>query len=314
VVGQFEQGDAPLVERALVVVNPIARRGASRLLEKLKATAPATVDWRVVETRPTSFRFGELEHEARSADVVVAVGGDGTVAETVTAVGNAPAPIAIVPGGSTNVIAHEIGAPINPTEVGHLIFGHHDIRTMDAATCNGRLFLHMAGAGFDSRIFDQTNATLKRRAGWIAYLPGAARSLRLPPARFHVRTDHAEMDFVSPMVLVANGAGIIRPSLALLPDITSVDGMLDMVAVTAIGGTQIVSVIGRFLTKSLQRSPHVLHVRTTRIRIEADPPMPVQLDGDVVGSTPAEMEILPRRARLLVPVRKGNSAGTTTGG
>jgi diacylglycerol kinase family enzyme len=292
----------------LVVVNPISRRGASRLLEKLKATAPASVDWHIIETSPTSFRSGELELEARNADVVVAIGGDGTVAETVTAVGNAPASIAIVPGGSTNVIAQEIGAPVNPTDVGQLIFGRHEIRTMDAATCNGRLFLHMAGAGFDSRIFDQTNAELKRRAGWVAYLPGAARSLRLPPARFHVRTDHAEMDFVSPMVLVANGAGIIRPSLALLPDITSVDGMLDMVAVTATGGRQIASVIGRFLTKSLHRSPHVLHVRTTRIEIEADPPMPVQLDGDVVGTTPVEMEILPHRARLIVPVGRGNSA------
>jgi diacylglycerol kinase (ATP) len=299
--------DGPPIERALVVVNPVARRGATRLLDQLRATAPATVDWRIIETSPTSLQPGELEQEARAVDVVVAVGGDGTVAETVTAIGDAPTPIAIVPGGSTNVIAHEIGAPINPTAVGHLIFGHHDIRTMDAATCNGRMFLHMAGAGFDSRIFDQTNAALKRRAGWVAYLPGAARSLRLPPARFHVRTDQAEMDFVSPMVLVANGAGIIRPSLALLPDITSVDGMLDMVAVTATGGAQIARVIGRFLTKSLQRSPHVLHVRTARVHIEADPPMPVQLDGDVVGSTPVEMEILPRRARLIVPVGKGTS-------
>src|SRR4029079_5473635 len=213
----------------------MARRNAPRLLAELRATAPSSVDWRIIETHPTSFGAGELESQAREVDVVVAVGGDGTVAETLTAIGNVPTPLAILPGGSTNVIAHEIGAPINPTAVGHLIFGHHEIRTMDAATCNGRMFLHMAGAGFDSRIFDQTNAALKRRAGWVAYLPGAARSLRLPPARFHVRTDRAGMDFVSPMVRVANGAGIIRPSLVLLPDITSVDGMLDMVAVTATG-------------------------------------------------------------------------------
>ena len=66
-----------------------------------------------------------LEPESSSlrratSDVVVAVGGDGTVAETLTAIGNVPTPLAILPGGSTNVIAHEIGAPINPTEVGNL--------------------------------------------------------------------------------------------------------------------------------------------------------------------------------------------------
>ena len=60
---------------------------------------------------------------------------------------------------------------------------------------------------------------------------------------------------------------------------------------TATGGPQIVSVIGRFLTKSLHRSPHVIHVRTKQIQIEADPPMPVQLDGDVLGLTPARWDI-----------------------
>ena len=297
--------DTPAIARALVVVNPMARRNAPRLLAELRATAPSSVDWRIIETHPTSFGAGELESQAREVDVVVAVGGDGTVAETLTAIGNVPTPLAILPGGSTNVIAHEIGAPINPTAVGNLIFGQHEILTMDAATCNGRMFLHMAGAGFDSRIFDQTDAAFKRRAGWIAYLPGAAKSLRMPPARFHVRTDNAELDFVSPMVLVANGAGIVRPSMTVLPDITSNDGMLDMVAITATSGTQIAVVIAHFLTKSLQRSAHVLHVRTRQVWIESEPPMPVQLDGDVMGTTPVEMAILPARARMVVPVGKG---------
>ena len=176
--------DSPSINRILVVANPMARRGAARLLEQLKSAAPATVDWQIIETSPTSFTAGELEQTANTVDLVVAVGGDGTVAEVLTAIGDATAPIAIVPGGSTNVIARSIGAPINPTSVGRLVFGRHEIRTMDAAMCNGRMYLHMAGAGFDSRIFDQTNAALKRRAGWVAYLPGAARSLRMPPARF----------------------------------------------------------------------------------------------------------------------------------
>jgi diacylglycerol kinase (ATP) len=289
------------VLHVLVVINPMARRNAPRLLGELRAAAPRDVAWQIVETTPTPFTVGELETEARASDVVIAVGGDGTVADALTAIGNARVPIAILPGGSTNVIAQELGTPGSPGDVARLVFGRHAIHSMDAATCNDRLFLHMAGAGFDSRIFDQTDPALKRRVGWLAYLPGAARSLRLPPARFHVRTESASFDLTSPMVLVANGAGIIRPSLALLPDIASDDGWLDLVAVTTSHAPGIASVLARFVTRSMDRSPHVMHVRARRVQIEADPKMPIQIDGDVAGETPATMEILPGRAMMIVP-------------
>jgi diacylglycerol kinase family enzyme len=159
----------------------------------------------------------------------------------------------------------------------------------------------MAGAGFDSRIFDHTSPELKRRVGWFAYLPSAAQSLRLPPARFHVETESAAFELTSPMVLVANGAGIIRPSLYVYPGISSNDGWLDLIAVTATRGAAIASVLARFASRSMDRSPHILHTRARTIRIESDPAMPVQVDGDVVGSTPVDVEILPGRARLVVP-------------
>jgi diacylglycerol kinase (ATP) len=102
-------------------------------------------------------------------------------------------------------------------------------------------------------------------------------------------------------VLVANGAGIIRPSLYVFPGISSNDGWLDLIAVTATRGAAIASVLARFASRSMDRSPHILHARARTIRIESDPAMPVQVDGDVVGSTPVDIEILPGRARLMVP-------------
>jgi diacylglycerol kinase family enzyme len=279
----------------------MARRNAPRLISDLRAACPNEVDWQIVETSPTALRFGDLEDKARNAAVVIAVGGDGTVTEALTAVGNAETPIAILPGGSTNVIAKEHGTPDDPRDVARLVFGPHTIRTIDAALCNGRIFLHMAGAGFDSRIFDLANPDLKRRVGWFAYLPSAAQSLRLPPARFHVETEMATFELTSPMVLVANGAGIIRPSLYVFPGISSQDGWLDLIAVTATHAPAIAGVLARFASRSMDRSPHILHTRARTIRIESDPPMPVQVDGDVVGSTPVDIEVLPGKARLLVP-------------
>jgi diacylglycerol kinase family enzyme len=287
--------------RALIVANPIARRNSPRLIEELQRASPESVHWSVVETRPTPMRPGEIEGEARSADVLIAVGGDGTVTEALTGIGEVNLPLAIVPGGSTNVIAQEIGVPSDPAEIARLIFGSHRIKLMDAAMCNDRMFLHMAGAGFDSRIFDGTDANLKRRVGWMAYLPSAAQSLRLPAARFNVETESARFELTSLMVLVANGAGIIRPSLYVYPGISSDDGWLDLIAVTATAPRAIASVLARFASRSMQKSPHVLHARARQIRIEAEPRMPIQVDGDVIGTGPADIHLLPHRARLIVP-------------
>lgn len=288
--------------KVLLIANPMARRNAPRLISDLRAACPADVEWNIIETSPTPLKFGSLEREARTVSAVVAVGGDGTVTEALTAVGEANTPIAILPGGSTNVIAKELGTPDAPESVARMIFGRHSIRVLDAGMCNDRMFLHMAGAGFDSRIFDQTNPDLKRRVGWFAYLPSAAQSLRLPPARFHIETELAAFDLTSPMVLVANGAGIIRPSLYVFPGISSADGWLDLIAVTATRGPAIASVLARFASRSMDKSPHILHARATSIRIESEPTMPVQVDGDVVGSTPVQIRILPGRARLIVPM------------
>lgn len=300
--------DQTAIKTILVVANPMARRNSPRLISDLRAACPDDVEWQIFETSPTALRFGDLEREARDASVVIAVGGDGTVTEALTAIGDAETPIAILPGGSTNVIAKEMALPDEPREVAQLVFGDHEVRVIDAAICNGRIFLHMAGAGFDSRIFDHTSPELKRRVGWFAYLPSAAQSLRLPPARFHVRTETATFELTSPMVLVANGAGIIRPSLYVFPGISSTDGWLDLIAVTATDAPAIAGVLARFASRSMDRSPHILHARARTIRIESEPPMPVQVDGDVVGPTPVDIEILPSRARLLVsPSRNDRS-------
>lgn len=287
------------------MVNPVARRGAGSLLDHVRERLPAECHLSIVETTTTPLERGSLQDAANAAEVVVVVGGDGTVAETLTAMDESPTPVGIVAGGSTNIIALELGLPADPAAAAALIFGEHSIVEMDAATCNGETFLHMAGAGFDSRIFDNASSELKQRFGWLAYLPSAAHSLRLPPARFRVTTDEATFELTSPMVIVANGAGIIRPELPIYPGIAHDDGFLDLIAVTATSPADIASVLARLVSRRMNRSPHILHARSRAVRIEADPIMPIQLDGNVSGTTPAVIALRDRRARMIVPVSAG---------
>src|SRR3954451_15840289 len=91
--------------RVLVIVNPQARRNGERLIADLRRASPDGWRWDLFETQREQFRHGQLADAARASEIAIAVGGDGTVTDAMTALGDVVIPLAILPGGSTNVIA-----------------------------------------------------------------------------------------------------------------------------------------------------------------------------------------------------------------
>lgn len=289
-----------LRRRYVVIVNPATRGNAEVLLSAVRAAAPAwaSLDIHFTTGEPIATDlFGSEEDLA----AIVAIGGDGTVADVAQVIGDFDVPLGIVPGGSTNIIARNLRIPASPAESARALFQDNRELRIDVGLCNGRRFLHMAGAGFDSRLFMATNRRLKRHFGWLAYLPGAAQSVMLPPADFTLRVDHVTVDIVSPMILVANGAAVIHPAFPIYPGIRSDDGWLDIVAFSATRLDQMVESLARLATRSLDRSPYAFHLRGRSVSMTSDPPMPLQIDGDVIGETPATFAIAERALRILVP-------------
>jgi len=291
--------------RIVAVVNPASRRDAAAMVDALRRQAPSDVALDVRWSRAPGLT-AQVTREALygvATDAVVAVGGDGTVGEVATALYGTDVPLGVIPAGSTNVIARELGIPVNPDAAAALVFGPHALKTLDMGLCDHRAFLHIAGAGFDSRIFIDTNRALKRRIGWGAYLVAAARNLFTRPARFTIVTDDSVTEVVSPLVLVANGGSIITPALRLYPDIRSDDGWLDVLVFTATRPNQVLRSLGRLAMSGLDRSPFVIRLRARRVELIAEPPLPVQLDGDVLYETPATFRIAAGALRVIVPAR-----------
>jgi len=237
----------------------------------------------------------------QGADLMIAVGGDGTVAAVASAIDGSGIPLGIVPAGSTNIIARELGIPTNARAAVSLLYGAHRRHDLDLGVCGESRFLHMAGAGLDSRLFAATNPGLKRKVGWLAYLPAGARNLVEPPVRFTIRADETTIEVVSPLVLVANGGSVIAPGLTLYPGIRKDDGLLDVLIFTPRGPVQIARTLGRAATRGLAHSPFVLRIPAHRVEITTDPPIPVQLDGDVATMTPATFEIRPGAIHVVTP-------------
>ncbi|HEV2528597.1 MAG TPA: diacylglycerol kinase family protein [Thermomicrobiales bacterium] len=291
--------------RIEVIANPATRMSGRDL-------AVALSEWRVGLEHVT-LRFtdgpGAAERLARqavesgAADVVVAAGGDGTVGEVATGLVGTGIPLGIIPAGSTNIVAKELGIPARPEDALRLIAGQHDIMTMDLAIANDRAMLHMAGAGFDSRLFAMTDPKLKRRFGWGAYFPAGIRASLARPVRLQIMTEAESFEVESPLVLVANGASIIHRNLRIDTHPTIDDGLLDLYIVSATNPLPTIETMLHALLGGLGDAPEVIYRRVTSVHIESNDPLPYQVDGDVAGQLPLDISLSAQVLRVIVPPR-----------
>lgn len=288
-------------DRLLVVANPATRRDVRKVIASLRAAAPAGVQIDVcITTRPGEAR--ELaERHAPGARMVIAIGGDGTVAEVASAAIRHVIPLGILPGGSTNIIAREMRVPTDSEAGAALLLGPHRVKSIDVGWSDRKIFLHMAGAGFDSRMFARSNSELKRKIGWLAYLPAAIRALFDRSSEVRVIVDGQETHAMSPLVLVANGRSVMHTAMRLALDISKSDGMLDIFLVTANTPIAKAKVIRSFAMRRLDRSPYVIRLRGRHVEITAEPPLPVQFDGDVDGTTPLALDVDQGALKVIVP-------------
>lgn len=289
-------------DRVLIVANPATRREIDPILDLLRQTAPAGVDLDICVTTSAGEARSISRERAHGAAMVIAIGGDGTVADVAGSLEHGGIPLAIVAAGSTNIIGRQLGVPTDPEAAVALFWGDHREQVIDAGYCNDRVFLHMAGVGFDSELFARTDSRLKRKVGWMAYLPAGASALREKPARFHIVADGESLDVVSPLVLVANGSAVIHPALTIHPDIDTRDGKLDLIVVTATTPAQVARTLARAATRRLSESPYIMHRQVTTVSVSADRAMPVQLDGDVNETLPATFRVEPQSMRVIVPL------------
>lgn len=288
--------------RCVVVRNPASRRrlSAARLGEALDEARAAGWQVDVVETA----RDGEgtmLARRARDdgADVIIVDGGDGTINEVVNGIAGSRVALAALAGGTANVWAGEIGTSRDTRRAIRDIVGGVR-RRVDLGRANGRYFLLMAGIGFDAAIVPRVPPRLKRWFGRVAYvLTGVITGFTTRPADARVVVDDAPADTSIYWMLVANTrsyGGLARITYRARID----DGQFD-VAVMHRGGAFHLLVDGvRLLFGRHDRSPNVDYRQAMSVEI-ATPGLPVQVDGELLGTTPMTFTIEPGALDVIVP-------------
>lgn len=237
---------------------------------------------------------------------VVACGGDGTVAACAAAVADAGIPIAIVPTGTTNVLAFELGLPTNPVRAARLLAGPMRPVLFRTWSVNGRLMLLQLGVGFDGLLMWRTPRRLKRALGFVGVVASALRTgivFDYPEMRVTGELeDGSTRSIVVTSTMVANARRWAGPQLTV-PTADPADDLLDVLLLQYRNFPQ----LARFWIAILfpgaphLRLPYVQHVRMRRLRIEGlTRVIEAHLDGEPDLTTPLDVDPL-GRVQLLAP-------------
>ena len=252
------------------------------------------------------------------ADRVVAIGGDGTAAEAGAGLlsSERKVPLAIVAGGTANVLALNLGIPrqldlaIAVAEAGEPVA--IDAGRMLAAGSRGsETFLISVGTGLHAEIVARADRAAKRRWGIAAYgLAGWKANRATVPVRYRITCDGEAREIEATMVQVMNCGALFRPRWELAPGASPVDGVFDVLVYRAATLPQYLTAAAHVVRGTPTGTELVEHRRGARVLIEGDPVVPLQRDGELAGTSPAEVVILPRALPVVMPVGGPWTAGS----
>jgi diacylglycerol kinase family enzyme len=286
-----------------IVVNPAKVDN----LEQLRRTVDDTLtragwpapQW--FETTPDDPGVGQTRAAVEAgAQVVFVCGGDGTVMSAVSALVGTDAALAILPAGTGNLLAANLGLSTD-LAAGLQVAVESGLRRLDAGAVDGQRFAVMAGMGFDAHMLDATSDTAKSRIGWPAYVLGALKHLKDRPMRVTIRIDDGEpMRRRARSVLIAN-VGRLQGGVRLLSEAEPDDGVLD-VAVLTPRTVRNWAALGWGLMRRSKRVPSMEVFRGARVEVIANHPQPRQLDGDLIDPGHRLLaEVIPAAFWLCVP-------------
>jgi YegS/Rv2252/BmrU family lipid kinase len=274
------------MSRAAVVVNPTKldddeafRKSVRRVMDDHLWDEPL---W--LETTAEDPGRGQAKSAVSAGiDLLLACGGDGTVTACAEGITGTGVPLAIIPVGTGNLLARNIGLPMGLDEALAVALGGVQ-QPIDAGRINGRLFVVMAGLGLDARMLAGTSEPLKKRFGWLAYAISAVRHLGDRPMRVTVSADGGRRRRMRASALIVGNVGWLRGGLPLLPDARPDDGMLDAVVLTASGLTGWLAVTADLLLRRPARG-RIYRIQFTKLQVTLGQDQPWELDGEVMPPT-----------------------------
>jgi YegS/Rv2252/BmrU family lipid kinase len=274
--------------------------GLPALRRALEDAGATIVSWaEVPKSRKAPARVVRALDEG--AEQIIVWGGDGSVQRSIDVLAGTGVPLAIIPAGTANLLARNLGIPID-LEAAVDVAVNGGIRAIDVGTLNGERFAVMAGAGFDARMISSADGSLKRRLGRASYVLAGARAVKAGRFGAHIRVDGTTWHEGPVGSILAGNVGNLFAGVQVFADARPDDGLLDVGIVTAESVAQWGRTVGRALVADVADSPFV-HVTTAReVEIELDRKVRYEIDGgDRKKVRSLRLAVEPGAVRVRVP-------------
>ena len=305
----------PKPEKVQVIVNPAPSRRIPLLAILNQAFRDAGIYWDISITHGTG-DGSDLARKAveSGAEVVAVYGGDGTVMEVASGLIGTDIPMLILGGGTGNLVASELRLPTQLERACDLICGEeYTTRHIDAGMMGDHPFLLRIGCGIEVGVVQEATRELKNQFGKWAYVFAGIKMLQeTPEADYRLTIDGEESINVSGVACVVANAGTVGVGrLTLAPSVDVNDGRLDLFILKKANIEGIVQLASKMMgldhirrgdteQAALDASQLVNHWSVDSVKIETDPAVDIQVDGDVVASTPQLVRVVPGALRVVV--------------
>lgn len=292
------------VSRIHVIWNPIAGNGGG-------ARTFSLLDARIRElgisySQAESLYAGHAVELARQAlidghELILAVGGDGTVREVAGVLIGSDVPLGIIPSGTGNDLARPLHIPRDPLSALDVALSGMK-RRMDAGRANGELFFNVAGFGFDVDVLDYTEIYKKKyKNGSLAYLRALLAAIKgLKLRKTHIETEEGAFDKNVLLLAVANGTHF-GGGMCVAPTADPFDGALDVCVAHDVNKLTLLRLLPKFMKGNHLGLPYITYFRTKKLTAVCEPVSRVETDGEAVSATPVTFEVVPAAIHVMVP-------------
>ncbi len=247
---------------------------------------------------------------AEGEPIVVAAGGDGTLNAVVQGLAGTKTALGVLPAGTMNVFARELGLPPNNLKKALQILEDGYIKEVDLFQANGRAFVQMAGIGFDAQVIEETTWEQKKLLGPMAYVMSAMKVLNDKPPKLRIICDdgHVEEGFCA---LAGNGS-LYGGQVKLFRKADHTDDMLDMLVFTEAGFKLIRDSVKGLATGAIDAgNSSVKYLQSSCYEIKCDREVPMEVDGEYIGRV-ENVSLMPAKRKLKVIAPENPKDGVFT--
>lgn len=286
------------MNKTIVILNPAARGDkALRFVERIRRLAPKAV------LRLTS-EPGDACRLAREAvdegyETIVAAGGDGTINGVVNGVAGSTARMGILPLGTVNVLAKEVGIPEGNLAAAWEIIVKGETLALDLPLANDQYFIQLAGVGLDAEVVRRTSHESKKNFGPLSYILTLVQLAAARPPKVVLESEGwppREGCFA----LIGNGRLYGGP-FPIFKRASLYDGLLDVVLFKNQSHWDVIRYFQAIAFGTHSELPDVEYFQTSTLRVSGNGEVPVELDGELAGSLPCEFRISPSKLNVLAP-------------